>query len=413
MTRRAGVTLAAVALGAGVFVSGAKAAPSICGSKACSEEIAAGCAGLSGAALKACKSSILAQCDAGQCTCTGQPGLPDFPVTTTTTSSTTTSTTTSSTTSSTTVSSTTTTTDHFTTTTSTTTSSTTTSSTTSTTATIPPTTTVTTSTTTTTTSALCGNGVLDPGEQCDGSNFGSFTCPSPGGALLCTSDCKIDFSECPSASSTSTTVPTTTSTTVTTNTTVTVTTATTATTTSSTTTIPTTTSTTVTTNTTVTVTTSTTTSTTASVGGAFLEFTTGTPGGTCGNTLDGSNVLIRNLTCGGLNIGGGASIVPEGLSPDGATSLFALSCTGSSCTIGPTSIAPPVNSTAPDCTDVGCNFGTPLPIPNPMIPTIGLCVLNTWGASASGTLDLTTGAAAMSVTLAFDEYLTGKLRRAV
>src|SRR5215510_11763019 len=136
MTRRAGVTLAAVALGAGVFVSGAKAAPSICGSKACSEEIAAGCAGLSGAALKACKSSILAQCDAGQCTCTGQPGLPDCPVTTTTTSST---------------------------------------------ATIPPTTTVTTSTTTTTTSALCGNGVLDPGEQCDGSNFGSFTCPSPGG----------------------------------------------------------------------------------------------------------------------------------------------------------------------------------------------------------------------------------------
>src|SRR5262249_45693983 len=221
MTRRAGVTMAAVALGAGVFVSGAKAAPSICGSKACSEEIAAGCAGLSGAALKACKSSILAQCDAGQCTCTGQPGLPDCPVTTTATSSPTTTT------------------DHFTTTTSTTTSSTTTSSTTSTTATIPPTTTVTTSTTTTTTSALCGNGVLDPGEQCDGSNFGSFTCPSPGGALLCTSDCKIDFSECPSASSTSTTVPTTTSTTATTNTTVTVTTGTTATTTSSTATIPT------------------------------------------------------------------------------------------------------------------------------------------------------------------------------
>src|SRR5262249_5338879 len=234
MTRRAGVTLAAVALGAGVFVSGAKAAPSICGSKACSEEIAAGCAGLSGAALKACKSSILAQCDAGQCTCTGQPGLPDCPVTTTTTSSTT---------SSTTVRSTTTTTDHCTPTPSTTTSSTTTSSTTSTTATIPPTTTVTTSTNTTTTSALCGNGVLDPGEQCDGSNFGSFTCPSPGGALLCTSDCKIDFSECPSASSTSTTVPTTTSTTATTNTTVTVTTGTTATTTSSTATIPTTTST--------------------------------------------------------------------------------------------------------------------------------------------------------------------------
>jgi hypothetical protein len=88
MTRGAVVTLAAVALGAGVFVSGAKAASPICGSKQCAEEIAAGCAGLSGAALKACKSSILDQCKAGLCTCTGQPGLPDCPVTTTTTSST-------------------------------------------------------------------------------------------------------------------------------------------------------------------------------------------------------------------------------------------------------------------------------------------------------------------------------------
>src|SRR5262245_10028788 len=86
-----------------------------------------------------------------------------------------------------------------------------------------------------------------------------------------------------------------------------------------------------------------------------------------------------------------------------------FSCTGSSCTIGPTSIAPPVNSTAPDCTDVGCNFGTPLPIPNPMIPTISLCVLNTWKAPASGTLDLTTGASSTAVPLISDFYLTGNL----
>jgi len=42
-----------------------------------------------------------------------------------------------------------------------------------------------------------------------------------------------------------------------------------------------------------------TTTTTQSVGGAFLDLTTGTPGGTCGNTLDGSNVILKNLTCGG------------------------------------------------------------------------------------------------------------------
>ncbi len=164
-----------------------------------------------------------------------------------------------------------------------------------------------------------------------------------------------------------------------------------------------------TTTTTTSTTTSTSTTTTMSVGGAFLEFTTGAPGGVCGNTLDGSNVLIKNLTCGGLSTGGGASIFSEGLSPDGATSRFALSCTGSSCTIGPTSIAPPVNSTAPDCTDVGCNFGAPLPIPSPTTPFATLCVLNTWNAPASGTLDLTTGASSMTVALLSDVYVTGNL----
>src|SRR5262245_25094055 len=104
MTRGVVVALAAVTLAAGVFVSGAGAAPSLCGSKQCAEEITAGCAGLSGAALKACKASILDQCKAGTCTCTMQPGLPECPVTTTTstTTSSTTSTTTSSTTTSTT-----------------------------------------------------------------------------------------------------------------------------------------------------------------------------------------------------------------------------------------------------------------------------------------------------------------------
>ncbi|HKB37742.1 MAG TPA: hypothetical protein VKD72_14945 [Gemmataceae bacterium] len=159
--------------------------------------------------------------------------------------------------------------------------------------------------------------------------------------------------------------------------------------------------------TTTTTTTSTTTTTTLAGGGAFLEFTTGTPGGTCGNTLDGSNVLIKNLTCGGLNIGGGSSLVAEGPTPDGSISRFALSCTGSFCTIGPTSSAPPVDTAGPDCTDTGCNFGTPLPIPNPMIPVISTCVLNTWSAPASGTLDLTSGTSSTNVALTSDIYLTG------
>ncbi len=141
----------------------------------------------------------------------------------------------------------------------------------------------------------------------------------------------------------------------------------------------------------------------------ILDFATGVPGGTCGNVKDGASVTLKNLTCGGLNIGAGGSIVPEGPTPDGSVSRFSLSCAGSSCTIGPTSAAPPVNTGGPDCTDTGCNFGTPLPIPNPTIPTITTCVINTWASPASGTLDLSAGTSSTSVPLASDIYLTGNL----
>lgn len=46
---------------------------------------------------------------------------------------------------------------------------------------------------------LCGNGVKDPGEQCDGSDFGSATCQSEGlgsGNLQCNSACNIIVSGC-------------------------------------------------------------------------------------------------------------------------------------------------------------------------------------------------------------------------
>ncbi|MCI0686194.1 MAG: hypothetical protein L0Y54_02990, partial [Sporichthyaceae bacterium] len=140
-----------------------------------------------------------------------------------------------------------------------------------------------------------------------------------------------------------------------------------------------------------------------------LDFALSAAGGTCGNTQDSSAVVLKNLTCGGLNIGGGQSIVPEGPTPDGSTSRFAIVCLGSTCTIGPTSSNPPVNTAGPDCTDTGCNFGTPLPIPNPTIPTITTCVLNTWQAPATGTLNLATGTSSTNVPLVSDVYLTGNL----
>lgn len=45
----------------------------------------------------------------------------------------------------------------------------------------------------------CGNGTLNPGEQCDGSGFGGLVCEDfcyTGGTLTCTTTCQIDVSTC-------------------------------------------------------------------------------------------------------------------------------------------------------------------------------------------------------------------------
>lgn len=46
---------------------------------------------------------------------------------------------------------------------------------------------------------LCGNGAVDPGEECDGTHLGGATCASlghAGGNLTCTPGCKLDTSGC-------------------------------------------------------------------------------------------------------------------------------------------------------------------------------------------------------------------------
>src|SRR5262245_33910164 len=137
-----------------------------------------------------------------------------------------------------------------------------------------------------------------------------------------------------------------------------------------------------------------------------LEFSLRPAGGACGDIVDAGGGLIRNLTCGGLSIGGGFSFVAEGPTPDGSISRFSLACTGSNCTIGPNAATPPVNTPGPDCTNTGCNFGTPLPIPNAGTTT---CVLNTWTAPASGTIDLAAGSSSTNVPLQSYVVLTGNV----
>jgi hypothetical protein len=146
-----------------------------------------------------------------------------------------------------------------------------------------------------------------------------------------------------------------------------------------------------------------------------LLLTTARGTGVCGVTRDnasGGGTILKNLSCGGLSIGGGnvQTPVPEGPTPDGGTNVYAItSCTGSVCTLGPVTTPPAANSADRDCTTTGCNFGTPLPIANGLTST---CVVNTYHESSSGTADLSNGEMNLSVNLDAHTFLTGEIRDA-
>jgi hypothetical protein len=137
---------------------------------------------------------------------------------------------------------------------------------------------------------------------------------------------------------------------------------------------------------------------------AFLDFTTGLSDEVCGayfaDTAGTEDEELDELSCGGLNLGGGLSTVLEGPTPDGATSRFTVSCNGASCTLGPTNAAGP----GFQCTNTGCSFGPPLPVPNGGLTT---CVGNTFAAPASGTLNTQTGVMSASISLNSRVILTG------
>jgi len=142
-----------------------------------------------------------------------------------------------------------------------------------------------------------------------------------------------------------------------------------------------------------------------------LDFVNGSPTGKCGEVRDGSGTVLKDLTCGGLNIGGGNGSTPEGPTPDGAINRYLLRCEDGNptCTVNPTTGTPAPASTEGDCTTKGCNFGTPLPIEVPSQIVFSTCVVNKFAEPASGTVNPTTGEAELNVSLDSDVYLTGGL----
>src|SRR5262249_46332139 len=132
-----------------------------------------------------------------------------------------------------------------------------------------------------------------------------------------------------------------------------------------------------------------------------MDFTTTAGVGNCGTATNEANTKTIQLACSGLNIGGGGSTVLEGPTPDGATNRFLVNCTRDAC-VGP---APPPAAACWDCSDTGCNFGTPLPIENGGTST---CVVNKYAAPVSGNINLADGSTSnLSVSLASGTFLTG------
>ncbi len=154
--------------------------------------------------------------------------------------------------------------------------------------------------------------------------------------------------------------------------------------------------------------TSSSTTTTTLVVPSGMDLTTVISSGFCGHAYSDTafTTSIKDLSCGGLDIGGGSAGTPENINPDGTTNRFAITgCVGSSCTLGAYTTAPAVNSADVDCTTTNCKFGSPLPIPVNGAP---VCVVNTLSAPASGTLDISTGSTTnLSIQLTSAVSLTG------
>ncbi len=124
------------------------------------------------------------------------------------------------------------------------------------------------------------------------------------------------------------------------------------------------------------------------------------PTSVCGAMRDTNGNKIRDLECGLLYIGGGGAILAPSVTPDGAPNRFGLDCDGPNCNITPISN----QSEDFECSDVGCNFGTPVPLPAAGAST---CVFNTLAEPASGTLNLETGEASFNISLTSQVFLTG------
>ncbi len=140
-----------------------------------------------------------------------------------------------------------------------------------------------------------------------------------------------------------------------------------------------------------------------------LQFTTAIGSGNCGVAAKSDGTTFRNLACGGLYTGGGAQIfaLPV-ITPDMGTSIAKVaSCASTSLTLAAASSGD--TGSLRTCTQAGCLFGAPLPLPNTNAPALSSCVINSLATDLTGTADCASGAAALNAPIKGEIFITGDL----
>jgi hypothetical protein len=142
-------------------------------------------------------------------------------------------------------------------------------------------------------------------------------------------------------------------------------------------------------------------------GQGFLNFTSNSTPGDCGDIIDSTGMVVTNVACAGLYTGGGGNSVPLPYAlPDQSSAVSAIeTCAADVANIGPTSAAD--TGSNKNCTEAGCFFGAPLPVPNPGSTPTSVCVLNTLSADIDGTVNCATGATDIDAPLSSVLFLTG------
>jgi len=132
--------------------------------------------------------------------------------------------------------------------------------------------------------------------------------------------------------------------------------------------------------------------------------------GDCG-TVTTTSGASSGLACAGLYLGSGsAALSLPAVTPDSVQPvIFDVDCcAGDTLLLGPSNDAD-TGGQSLSCTQAGCFFGAPLPIPNQINTATSTCVVNTYERDARGELECSTGVTRLDLPLVSATFLTGDL----